>query len=244
MAVVYEYRRGDQLEKYIGQFMRIFSGFQVEDGVERDGTRNRRRVPVVYGNMSRVTASILTNRDHLSAKTLPIMAANMIGLTPDRENKKTPYHRDERSLRVVPEYERYDVVDRLTGPAFIMNMELSVYASSTTELFDIIEQILLIFNPRVAIQTSSSLVDSTYITDVSLVEIRPEIQYPIGTENSAVVMTLVFEVPVRLKYPQGFNDKIISQIVQNVKSADSEDTVTGCDILGDTGNGDIIVVNR
>ena len=244
MVAVYEYRRGDQLEKYIGQFMRIFSGFQVEDGVERDGTRNRKRVPVVYGNMSRITASILTNRDHLSAASLPIMAANMMSLTPDPSNKKTPHHRDERSMRTATNYTRYDVVDRLTGPAFIMNMELSIYASSTTELFDIVEQILLIFNPRVAIQTSSSVVDSSYITDVSLVEIRPEIQYPMGTENQTVVMTLVFDVPVRLKYPQGFNDNIIEQIVQNVKTSEEEVQLTGCDLDGDTSTGEIVITNR
>jgi len=244
MVAVYEYRRGDQLEKYIGQFMRIFSGFQVEDGVERNGTKNRKRVPVVYGNMSRITASIMTNRDHLSATTLPIMAANMIGLSPDPNNKKTPHHRDERSMRAGTNNTRYDVIDRLTGPAFLMNMELSVYASSTTELFDIIEQILLIFNPRVAIQTSSSVVDSSYITDVSLVEIRPEIQYPMGTESQVIVMTLVFELPVRLKYPQGFNDKIIEQIVQNVKTSDNEVQVSGCDLNGDVQTGEIEIVNR
>lgn len=220
MAEVYEYRKGEQLERHIGQFMRVFSGFQVRDGVIRDGTTLTKKVPVVYGNMSRIVASILSKRDFLANAELPIMAANMTGLSPDADNKRTHHHVDERT--VAKPDGSLGVLERLTGPAFIMNMELSVYTSSTSELFDIIEQIVLVFNPRVSIQTSTDLYDADYITEISLVGFQPEVMYPMGTDKPVVMMTLQFELPVRFKYPKGFGDKIINQIISNVKAEDSD----------------------
>lgn len=238
MAEIYEYRRGDQLERHIGQFMRVFSGFQVRDGVERNGEFLTKKVPVVYGNMSRIVASVLSKRDFLANSNLPIMAVNMSGISPDPDNRRTQHHREERV--VTKPDGSVGVLERLTGPSFIMNMELSVYASSTTELFDIIEQIVLVFNPRVAIQTSSDLYDADYITEISLSGIQPEMMYPMGTEKPVVMMTLQFEMPIRFKYPKGFGSKIIEQIIANVKS-DEDVPVETITITGDIDTGDIIV---
>lgn len=237
MAEIYEYRRGEQLERHIGQFMRVFAGFQVSDGVQRDGSYLTKKVPVVYGNMSRIVASILSKRDFLANPTLPMMAVNMSGLSPDLDNRRTQHYRDER---VVSKPDgNLGVLERITGPAFIMNMELSVYASSTTELFDIIEQIVLIFNPRVAIQTSSDLYDADYITEISLTGFQPEMMYPMGTDSPVVMMTLQFDMPMRFKYPKGFGDKIIDQIIANVKS--DEVPVETITITGDLDTGEIEV---
>lgn len=237
MTTVYNFRKGDQIERYIGQFMRVFSGFQVQDGVSRSGGEPlTKRVPVVYGNMSRIVASILNKRDFMSNNSIPMIAVNMVSLDPDPNNKRSPHHKDERNVKS----SSGSVINQLSGPAFMMSLETSVYASSTTELFEIIEQILLIFNPRIAIQTSSDLYDSNYITDIALTGIQPEIQYPIGTEQPVVTMTLRFEVPVRLKYPRGFSDNIIEQIIANVKT--DEDVLSiQTTITGDRTTGEIVV---
>lgn len=233
MTTVYNFRKGDQIERYIGQFMRVFSGFQVQDGVERNSELVTKRVPVVYGNMSRIVATILNKRDFLANNRIPMIAANMISLEPDPSNKRSPHHVDIRNVKSP----NGAVINQLSGPAFIMNMEISVYASSTTELFEIVEQILLIFNPRVAIQTSSDLYDSNYITDIALTGIQPEIQYPMGTEHPIVTMSIQFEVPIRLKYPRGFSDNIIEQIIANVKTTDDvidiQTTITGARDTGE-----------
>ena len=236
MTTVYNFRKGDQIERYIGQFMRVFSGFQVQDGVERNNQLLTKRVPVVYGNMSRIVATILNKRDFLTNNRIPMIAANMISLEPDPNNKRSPHHVDIRNVKSP----NGAVLNQLSGPAFIMNMELSVYASSTTELFEIVEQILLIFNPRVAIQTSSDLYDSNYITDIALTSIQPEIQYPMGTEQPIVTMSMTFELPIRLKYPRGFSDNIIEQIIANVKTTDDVIAIQTT-ITGDRDTGEIVI---
>lgn len=230
---LYPYRESKQIEEYILQFMRVFSGFQVRDGVERNGEFVTKRVPVVYGNMSRVVAEKLNKRDYLNNNKIPMLAANLLGIAPDPANKKSPHYEEERSIPTNNLERPTEVVQRLSGPPFILTLELGIYASSLTELMQLLEQILLIFNPRVTIQTSSKLLDGDYITEISLESIQSEIQYPMGTEKRVCMQTLTFSVPFRLKYPRGTNDKIIEQIIANVK--DDSDT----DIFIDTLTGDI-----
>jgi len=214
---LYPYRDTNQIERYISQFMRVFSGFQVRDGVERNGQFLTKRVPVVYGNMSRVVAHILKRGETFTNQRIPLFAVNMAGLEMDLAGRRpSSYHMDTvTTMRVNPEDPKQ--VDRLIGPAYIMNMEVSIYASSTKELFNILEQVLLIFNPRITINVDNSSYNSDYITQITLTGIQDEIQYPMGTDAKIVVATLGFSVPIRLRYPYSEDTaKLINEIHLNI----------------------------
>lgn len=207
---VYPYRKGRQFERYIGQFARVFTGFQVQDGVTRGGELHTRTVPVVYGNMSRIVATVLNKRSRNTTASIPVIAVNMLGLQTDETNKRTPHHKDSISLHGTG---RDAVMERLIGPQFIMSMEASIYASSMEELFEILEQILLIFNPRVTIQVDTNARNADCITDIILRDIQPEIQYPMSDNNRIVMLTMNFDVPVRLQYPSSITyDTLIKTI--------------------------------
>lgn len=211
--MIYPYTFDNQFEKYIGQFMRVFSGFQTKDGVTRDGDDHLKRVPIVYGNMSRVVASVLNNRESFSSSVIPMMAANLASIEADDERKKPSAHHDSIAIT---KNDTKVALERLNGPPFNMNMELSIYASSTTEMFSIMEQILLIFNPRVSIQVDNKIANSDYITEISLTGIQPEIQYPMGQNKDIIMMTLTFKVPVRLRYPYATDGNVINEIMLNI----------------------------
>ena len=55
-----------QIRRFLIQFIRIVSNFEVEFGKDRDGTRTLQRVPVTYGDPSRQAATIFV----VTAKTL------------------------------------------------------------------------------------------------------------------------------------------------------------------------------
>lgn len=211
--MIYPYRFDDQFEKYIGQFMRVFSGFQTRDGVDRDGENKLRRIPIVYGNMSRITATILNKRDSFNANMIPMMAANLSGIQIDNERKKPASHLD---AFVYKDEEGHKSLERTIGPPFIMDMELSIYASSLTEMFGLLEQILLIFNPRISIQVDNKSENSDYITEISLDNIQPEFQYPMGHNKEVIMITLNFSVPVRLRYPYNPEGSVIEDIITNI----------------------------
>lgn len=217
--MIYPYTFDNQFEKYIGQFMRVFGGFQTQDGVVRDGSNPPRRVPIVYGNMSRVVSSVLNNRDSFNSNMVPMMAVNMEGIEMDTNRKKPTSHID--SVAIERDGAKTGLT-RLIGPPFIMSMSVAIYASSTTELFSILEQILLIFNPRIAIQVDNKSVNSDYITEITLKSIQPDFQYPMGINKELVMLSLNFEVPVRLRYPYGVDGGVVEQIVLNIFDESSD----------------------
>lgn len=217
----YPFRYDAQIEKYIGQFMRVFSGFQTQDGVMRDGSYNLKRVPVVYGNMSRVVANVLQKRSKFQANRVPMMAVNLSSIDIDTERKTSHHHIDALTNST-----NTAATHRVNGPAFNLKMEVAVYASSSTELFSILEQILLIFNPRITIQVDNQILNSDYITEIVLESIQNEIQYPMGPQQQVVMQTLNFNVPIRLRYPYDPNGPYIQEIVANIFHESKDNVVS------------------
>lgn len=223
-----------QFEKYIGQFMRAISGLQVEHGVERNGTKGTKRVGVVWGAMDRVVASIISkNSDHGVNQRLPLIGVSMSGITPNVAARQSPYWKEPITKRRLGLSDPPTAVERIVGQAFIMNIEASVYASSTSELFMIVEQLLSIFNPRLVIQTDTDAANSDYITSIDLESIQPEITYPLGASSQECMMTFGFSVPVRLRYPLNRDKEVIETIIANVMM-DGDDKPFSTEII----NGD------
>lgn len=215
---LYPYTSGNQFKTYISQVMRVFSGFQYDTG---DGVLAR--IPLVYGGMQRVVAGILSNAgDMHQSSRVPMMALNLSGIELLPEGKRSPLHEEYVPNLAVDPTAR-TVASRIIGPSFLLSLELGVYASSNTELFDIIEQILLIFNPRVTINVDTTVASGAYLSEISLISIEPEINYPLGTDTSVAMTTLRFTVPVRLRYPHGNDDILIKSITANVISTEGGD---------------------
>lgn len=219
--MIYPYRYAAQFERYIGQFMRVFTGFQTRDGVERDGSYNQKRVPVVYGGMDRIVASVIQERGALKNNRIPIIAVNLEGIEMDPERKMSPNHIDTMPYDDDGVTNHYT---RLIGPPFRMNMSVAIYASSTSEMFSIVEQILLIFNPRVTIYLDNNIINGDYITELTLESIQDEIQYPMGQNHRVVMQSMNFTVPVRLRYPHDGEAGVIEEIIANIL-IDSENSV-------------------
>lgn len=220
---LYNFISDDQIKRCIGQFMRAMSGFQVQYGVDRSGNGEKltKRVPVVYGEMDRIVASIINKREHFTTQnSIPMMAANLRGIEIDKQNRRPNNHVDDFVMGEGSNPE--GVVRRVFGPPLVLNMDLHMYCSSRTELFQLLEQILLVFNPRVTINIDDNKANADYITEIFLESIDPEATYPIGTDKNTVVLGLSFRVPVRLKYPSGVVDTIIKEIHNRIKDESGE----------------------
>jgi hypothetical protein len=193
--------------------MRALSGFQTADGVERDGTRNLKRVPVLYGNMSRITAHMLKKGDKYLNNKIPVIGVNLESIQQDPEARRNQHFVESfTTTRTNPSNPK--LIERMMGPPFTLNLSAAIYASSTVELFDIVEQILLVFNPRITIQVDVRAINADYLTDITLTAINSELQYPLGMDQQVVVYSLEFAIPVRLRYPANVDDhaNIIQQI--------------------------------
>jgi hypothetical protein len=221
---------GKQFKTYISQIMRVFSGFQVE----ANSNGELKRIPIVYGGMSRIVASILSkDQDGFANNRVPLMAINLVGIEPDSMGKRSPRHEDQVSNLMANGADR-TFASRIIGPSFIMNFELSIYADTTSQLFEIIEQLFLLFNPRVTINLDTSVTSGSYLSEISLTSISPDIQYPLGQEKQTVMMQMSFNCPIRLKFPHNADrDLIIKKITQNM--FDSADNNIGTLVVSENG---------
>ena len=68
-----------QIGRYLTQFMRIFSGFKVSEGV-RDGSTYYNRVPVRYADMQRMVAHILKKGSENMVNSTPFIACSINSL--------------------------------------------------------------------------------------------------------------------------------------------------------------------
>ncbi|WGH49810.1 hypothetical protein [Alishewanella phage vB_AspM_Slickus01] len=218
--MLYPYRKSEQIERYIGQFIRVFSGFQIPTS---STNATLKRIPIVYSTMDRVTASLLNNRETFTNKKLPIMSVNMTNISNDPRRKLPNTHVDEISVGDL-------FYDRLTGIPFILEMEVNIYADSTTQLLEIFENIVLLFHPRVAIQIDSHLTSNEYITEITLDSINPEIQYPLGQSERVVMMALSFNLPIVMRFPVGEKSEMIKTIKQRIM-LDSAQTIPTIETL-------------
>lgn len=226
MSVPYTYYYNGQIRNYIAQFLRVFSGFQVEYAVDRDGDgkKDRRAVEIRYGNADRMVSVITRDAKTFYSQHLPVISGYLRGIRRD-DVRNLPHHHVDRVV-VEREGEGRRVLHRAMPVPVKLEMELGIYASSTGQVLEILEQILLLFNPSLNIETSDDLIDHTYISKVVLTSIGNQDNYPIGSSQRVLIQTLTFEVDAWLNYPAKETNNIIEQIITNIK----DDTITPVDL--------------
>ena len=219
MAELYTYRFDKQFEDYIRQFMRVFAGFQYVS--DNQGTLTR--IPVVFGPMERVIASRINkdNANFVNGK-IPVIAVSLEGIE-KAEDRKRPV--DAGTYQTASINGNTKALGRMNGPVFTLSMQVNLVVSSMSQLFEVLEQILLIFNPRVTIQNSNDPKDNNYISSVDLDSIDNDITYPLGENQRTISLGLNFSFDAELQYPHLENEQIVEQIKNNIK-----------DSTGDTSN--------
>ena len=246
-----------QLRKYILQFMAIFSGLQVSIGKRKTGDfrisedcegnqtiepnileETLISVPIHYGGKDRIVASILAENTQNKPLRLPLLSAfakqlefntqYATGLQTSRRQTYLP------TGGLIPD--DIEVVHQLKPVPYKLTMELGVYASNTDQHFQIMEQILMLFDPQMQIQTNDALFDWTKITHVKLESINFDQNYPPGIDRRIIQSTLTFTMPVWLSAPANvrkeFVEKIFARIGAVSDLSSSEEIIAQLDAQG------------
>jgi len=234
------YWYNNQLKRYIVQFMAIFSGLQVKIG-RNEQTGQDALIPVTihYGNHDRVVASLMAENTQNKPIRLPLMTAYMQNL----DLASDMYHGMgvERRNSYVPTGgllpNDVEVVHQRAPIPYRMTVQLGIYASNTDQHFQILEQILMLFDPQMTVQTSDGPFDWTRLTTVKLTSVSIDQQHPIGTDRRIIQSTLMFEMPVYLGSPADVRKDFIKTInvrIGTINNAivESGDIVAALDDLG------------
>ena len=204
-----------QIRQYILQFVAIFHGLKVQTGIGECDVPEYISVPIVIGNKDRVVAALMTGNTINRSFSLPTMAAYLTGLSPADERRRAPGMVDQRVTMktggVFPE--DLTTIKRVMPIPYNATVELSIYASNTQQMHQILEQILVLFNPDIQIQKSDAPFDWTKLTNVTLTDINNDENYPAGTERRLIVWTLNFILPIWLGIPMGVKDDLVRKVI-------------------------------
>ena len=202
-----------QIERFLAQFIRMLSGFQVEFGADRLGNQTLQRVPVYYGDGSRQVASIITNNASGSVmNAVPAMTVYINNITYDKDRVQDPTFVGKMHIRqrayneTTQEYENQQgnafTIERHMPVPYTLELKVDIWTSNTKQKLQLIEQIVPLFNPAMEIQSTDNYIDWTSLTAIFLESPNwSSRSVPIGTDNPIDVATLTFKLPVWLSLP-------------------------------------------
>lgn len=198
--------------------MAVFADMRVQVGWTEDKQPRLVKVPVYAASKDRVVAAIKGENTQNKMLQLPTMSVQLqsLDLAPDlRKGMRT-----ERRQSYLPTGGLFPddikvVQQRMPNP-YRATFNLHVWASNQDQHYQIIEQILSIFDPILQIQTSDDVFDWTQINTMELVGIGMEENFPAGGDRRIIQSTLTFVTQVYLSMPSDVHDKFVKDIYLRV----------------------------
>ena len=140
----------EQIRRFMLQFARIFSNFQVEYGRNEEGTEHTLiRVPVRYGDSSRQAQTIIQQNSANDLPSTPLMTFYVSGLDYARERMQEPYFVSTIAVRqrtyddATDSYETTQgnafTIDRLMPVPYKLTMKLEIWTSNTNQKMQLLE---------------------------------------------------------------------------------------------------------
>jgi hypothetical protein len=221
-----QYFYDGQVRRYVTQIVRAFSNFSYKDG---DG--DLRQVPVTYGDLTRQVASIMRDNSENKIPSAPRMAVYITGLEMDRTrtsdssfvskvNLREKVYDEETNSYIAQQAKGY-TVERLHPNPFTLSVNVDLWSTSTDQKLQILEQILMLFNPSLEFQTNDNYIDWTSLTTLFMDSMTfSSRSVPVGTESEIDICTMSFTAPIYISPPTkvkklGIITKIITGIINS-----------------------------
>jgi len=215
-----------QIRRYVTQFMRIFIGFRTEAGDE-----TQRTVPVMYGDLTRQVANIIRENSENKLPTVPRMACFITGLELDTKRLTDPSFVSKMNVRERdysfdsngnPQYTGSQggayTIERLMPTPFTLSMRCDIWTSNTEQKLQLLEQILVLFNPSLEIQTTDNYIDWTSLSAVYLNNITfTSRSIPQGIDSDIDVCSVDFTMPIYITPPAKVKKLgVVQNIISNI----------------------------
>jgi len=236
----------EQIRRFLLQFARIFSNFQVEYGRNEEGTDHALvRVPVKYGDWSRQAQTVLQNNSASTMPSTPMMTFYITALDYDRPRIQEPNFVSTIAVRqrtYDADTDTYETtqgnaftIDRLMPVPYKMTVNLDIWTSNTNQKMQLLEQILVLFNPALEIQSTDNYIDWTSLTTCDLQSVKWSSRtVPVGTDDPIDIATLTFTLPIWISSPAKVKKLgVVERIVANIFDAqgDASNAILDNDLL-------------
>lgn len=204
-----------QFVKFLIQFMAIFEGMQVRIGKNDLGSATDKiYVPIRRGNADRVVQNIIAKGTANTPVRVPLFAAEIVQIekAPDRAKGREDVQRDV-FLPVGGAFpDDLTVVYKKTPTPYILHFDLTLFTSNDDQKFQLVEQILTIFDPDIQIQITDDVNSWNKISSLILDNINLETTYPTMQDQKIIITSFAFSSVVYLQTPVEFKKNFIKSI--------------------------------
>ena len=234
-----QYFYDSQIRRFLIQFARIFSNWEVSKGKDPAGNDIIVRVPIQYGDLSRSVAAIQADNSPSSMPSAPLITYYITGLEYDQERTQDPYFIDKVSVRQrtyntdTRQYEQTQgqafTVERIMPVPYTLRISVDFWTTNYQQKLELIEQIGVLFNPAMELQSTDNFIDWTSLSVVYQDGLTFSSRtVPLGNSNPIDIMTWKFYLPVWISTPAkikklGVVHKIIASIFRGNALTDMKD---------------------
>lgn len=214
---VQTYYYNSQIKKWLIQFGNIFHGIVVKTGKRTDNI-SEFIVPIKYATTDRVVAAISARNTQNILTQLPMNCFYLtnISYAAEREHGKSVVHRHTQLPYGETFPDGLQTVYKQIPTPYNLEIELTTFASNSEQMFQIVEQILLLFDPSLQLQKNDSYNDWTKVSTCTLTTISNLENIPLGIDKRALSMKFNFDLPIYISYPMNIKQDYINKIIQRV----------------------------
>ena len=227
-----------QFKNVLSQFMRIFSDFKYMTGINHTGKKELLPIPCKVGNVSRIVGMITRNNSENVALTAPFISCFISNISVARNRTMNPSHINQLQINERKyDYENHKylneegdsyLVERFMPVPYDITMQVDIWTTNEDMKLQILEQILVLFNPAIDFQKNENPLDWSALGIVELESINYSSRsVPVGNDDAFEITTLTFQVqhfylnpPAKVK-----KQKLINTIRKNLYTGSTNSVV-------------------
>jgi hypothetical protein len=226
----------NQIRRFLIQFAKIFSYWEVTKGKDPAGNEILVRVPIMYGDSSRQASTIIANNSGSNLPSAPLITYYISGLEYDQKRTQDPTYVDRINVRQrtfnteTGQYESVQgqafTVERLMPVPYTLRITVDFWTTNYQQKLELIEQLGTLFNPSMEIQSTDNFIDWTSLSVVYQDGLTFSSRViPQGTGNPIDVMSWKFYMPIWLSNAaklkkMGVIEKVIASIFKGTALQD------------------------
>jgi len=196
-----------QIRRYITQIIRMMGEFGY-----KDAKGNLVKIPVMYGDLTRQVGAIIRDNSENKIPSAPRMSVYITGLEMDTARLADSSYVNKLNIReraydangdeyLKREGKNY-TIERIMPTPYTLTVNVDVWSTNTDQKLQILEQILMLFNPSLEIQSTDNYIDWTSLSVINLTNINfSSRSIPTGTESEIDIAQLTFEMPIYISPP-------------------------------------------
>lgn len=221
----------EQIKRYLLQIIRVFSHFNVRE--YSNGAAVFNRVPVQYGDSSRMVASILRNNSENVIASAPLIAISIDSLKIARNRMQDPTNVDTQQVAERawdPDTNSYSseqgnlyTTKRYMPIPYELTFKVDVWTTNTDTKLQLLEQIMILFNPGLQLQSDSNPLNWVNVFEMEMTDINwTSRNIPQGVDESLDIASMTFTTGIWISPPAKVKRQtIIQRIIADIHSTES-----------------------